>query len=400
MILHVACLPFPSFQGTQAAIGAMLEASVNTGRPTHLLTYAQEGYELDATYEIHRIPDLPKVRSLRSGPSWGKLALDARCVLETRRLARRLQVKAIVAHHIEAALAALAAGVAPVYYVAHTSLAQELPAYFPTLAGGIVGPVGARFERLVRKRAAGVAAVAPSLARILGHGASYLPVPWSAEVLAPPSRAESRSALGLADGAEVCLYAGNLDPYQGWERLIDALVVLRRSHPNVRLLLATESDPAPAWQQAQKRGVSDSLSVCRLDGERARAQAHAASDLSWIPRRTEGGLPIKMLDAFARSLPVVAMERATADMRLRAACIRVRNDDAEALAVGALRVLEDPDTQAALRDAGRSYLANEHSSKAFDSAMRRLLGENDGFSAHRDHALSTYAPTRAFLDPS
>jgi glycosyltransferase involved in cell wall biosynthesis len=400
MILHVACLPFPSFQGTQAAIAAMLEASVSAGRPTHLLTYAQEGYALRARYEIHRIPDHPKVRSLRSGPSWGKLALDARCALETRRLARRLRVEAIVAHHIEAALAALAAGVAPVYYVAHTSLAQELPVYFPSLPEGLVSPVAARFERLVRQRVAGAAAVAPSLARILGDGVSYLPVPWSVQASAPPSRAESRSALGLPHGAEVCLYAGNLDAYQGWERLIEALAILRRSHPSACLLLATESDPAPAWQQARSLGVSDSLSVCRIDGERARAQAHAASDLSWIPRRTDGGLPIKMLDAFARSLPVVAMERATADMPIRGACIRVRNDDAEALAEGAQRVLQDRDAQVALREAGRRYLAEEHSSKAFDSAMRKLLGENDGFPAHRDHALSTYAPTRAFLDPS
>ena len=67
MILHVACLPFPSYQGTQAAIAAMLDASTSTGRPTHLLTYAQAAYELDAPYEVHRIPDFPKVRSLRSG---------------------------------------------------------------------------------------------------------------------------------------------------------------------------------------------------------------------------------------------------------------------------------------------------------------------------------------------
>jgi glycosyltransferase involved in cell wall biosynthesis len=400
MILHVACLPFPSFQGTQAAIAAMLNASANTGRPTHLLTYAREGYALGAPYQIHRIPDLPKVRSLRSGPSWGKLALDARCVLEIRRLGRQLRVEAIVAHHIEAALAALAAGIAPVYYVAHTSLEQELPAYLPTLPEGIVGSVASRFERLVRRRAAGVAAVAPSLARILGDSVIYLPVPWIAQSLAPPSRTKSRSVLGLDDGAEVCLYAGNLDPYQGWERLIEALAIIRRSRPKFRLLLATESDSAPAWRHARSLGVSDSLSVCRLDGERARAQAHAASDFSWIPRRTEGGLPIKMLDAFARSIPVVAMDRATADLPLRGACIRVRNDDAEALAEGARRVLEDRDAQVTLRDAGRRYLGEAHSSEAFDSAMRQLLGEHGGFPAHRDHALSTYAPTRAFLDPS
>ena len=131
MILHVACLPFPTHQGTQAAIASMLEASTRVGRPSHLLAYAHAAYELDTPYEIHRIPNFPVVRSVRSGPSWGKVALDARCIVETRRLVRRLQPSAIIAHHIEAALAALAARVAPVYYVAHTSLERELPVYMP-----------------------------------------------------------------------------------------------------------------------------------------------------------------------------------------------------------------------------------------------------------------------------
>ena len=77
MILHVACLPFPSYQGTQAALAAMLEASVATGQPAHLLTYTHAAYEFEAPYEVHRIPDFPKVRSLRSGPSWGSAITDS-----------------------------------------------------------------------------------------------------------------------------------------------------------------------------------------------------------------------------------------------------------------------------------------------------------------------------------
>ena len=120
----------------------MLSASAKSGRPAHLLAYAHGAYAFDAPYEIHRIPDFPRVRSLRSGPSWGKVLLDVRCVAETRRLARRLQPQAIVAHHVEAALAALAADVGPVYYVAHTSLARELSIYFRRLPVRPVSAIG------------------------------------------------------------------------------------------------------------------------------------------------------------------------------------------------------------------------------------------------------------------
>jgi len=391
VILHVACLPFPSSQGTQAALASMLEASVTTGRKTHLLAYAQAAYELDAPYEVHRVPDFPRVRSLRSGPSWRKIGLDARCVIEIRRLASHLRPKAIVAHHIEAALAALAAQAAPVYYVAHTSLARELPVYLPSLPAHLVSGVAHQVERVVCTRAAGVAAVAPSLARLLGQSTRYLPVPWSLPAAPPPTRDEARTKLGLVTNARVCLYAGNLDRYQGWEHLIEALALLRHSDPMARLLVATESDPDPARRLAQHVGVADAIDVRRIDGEQARQLVHAASDLAWIPRRTEGGLPIKMLDAFARELPVVAMERATAALPLGNACITVPNDDPRALATAATRLWNDRHAAAAIRKDARRYLAKHHSAEAYAIAIGALLG---------GHAVSTYASTRLLLDPN
>jgi glycosyltransferase involved in cell wall biosynthesis len=371
----------------------MLEASASAGRPTSVLTYAQSAYRLDAPYEVHRIPNFPKVASLRSGPSWGKIALDARCIAETRRLARRLQPEAIVAHHIEGAISALAAQVAPVYYVAHTNLARELPVYFPALPAGLIARIAQRVEEDVCARAAGVAAVAPALAQLLGGRARYLPVPWSPPASRGPTRDEARAALGLSPSAHLCLYAGNLDPYQGWESLIDALLVLRRTHPAAGLLLATESDRAPVRHLARRLGVADSVHFCGIDGERARALAHAASDLAWIPRRTEGGLPIKMLDAFSRGLPVVAMERATAALPVQEACISVLDDDADALASAARRLIEDDRAAAAVAQQAHRYLARHHSAEAYGKAMRELLGEPHP-------GLSTYAPTRLFVDPS
>ncbi len=391
MILHVACLPFPTYQGTQAALAAMLPASASTGQPTHLLTYAQAAYEIDAPYEIHRIPDFPKVRSLRSGPSWGKIALDARCIFETRRLVLRLRPKAIVAHHIEAAFAALAAHATPVYYVAHTSLSRELPVYFPSLQSRFVSGIAKQIERSVCARAAGVAAVAPSLTRLLGRGAQYLPVPWTIPAAPQPTREEARAALGLAANARICLYAGNLDRYQGWEYLIEALVILRKAQPKARLLIATESDPSPARLEARRLGVADSVHFCRINGERARQLAHAACSLTWIPRRTLGGLPIKMLDAFARKLPVVAMKRATAELPVQGACITVRDDYPHALAEAAMRLFGDDRTAVAIRERAGRYLIEHHSVESFAAAMRKLLGEA---------ALSTYAPTRLLLDPN
>ncbi|UCH30595.1 MAG: glycosyltransferase family 4 protein [Myxococcales bacterium] len=372
MILHVACLPFPSHQGTQAAIAAMLGASAQNGRPAHLLVYAHGAYALDAPYEIHRIGDFPRVRSLRSGPSWAKIALDARCIAETRKLARRLRPQAIIAHHVEAALAALAADVGPVYYIAHTSLSAELPIYFPRLPTWPLSATGGALERYVCRRAERVAAVAPSLAAILGSDTVYLPVPWARQSPGP-ARNVARAALSLPRDVPVCLYAGNLDRYQGWETLIEAIAELRQTEPGARLLVATESDPAPARRDAAGRGVAEALEIRRLDSERARALVHGASDVAWIPRRTQGGLPIKMLDVFARGVPVIAMERATAGLPVERACHVVPDQDAHALRRATEALLGEPKAREALRAEAFRYLASHHSTSAYVTALRALL---------------------------
>ena len=371
-MLHVACLPFPSHQGTQAAIAAMLRASADAGRQPALLTYAHGAHALDPGYDVHRIPDFPKVRSLRSGPSVGKIALDVRCVVEIRRLARRSRPDAIIAHHIEAALAATAAAVAPVYYVAHTALCRELALYFPRLPPRPFDVLGGWLERYASWKAAGVAAIAPSLADLLGASVAYLPVPWTVSPSAP-TRKQSRRALGLPEHAEVCLYAGNLDRYQGWEHLVEALRELRHARPSARLLVATESDPASVLAEAQRQGVAQAVDVRGLRGEQARAEAHAASDLAWIPRRTEGGLPIKMLEAFGRRVPVVAMKRATAGLPISAVCEVVSDDDPLALAEGAARLLSDPARADERRQGGARYLEAHHAGEAFVTALDRWI---------------------------
>jgi glycosyltransferase involved in cell wall biosynthesis len=166
--------------------------------------------------------------------------------------------------------------------------------------------------------------------------------------------------------------------------LVAALAALRDVHPSARLLIATESDPAPARRHAARAGLGRVVDFRRLAGESARRLVHAAADFTWIPRRTVGGLPIKMLDAFARGLPVVAMRRATAGLPIGAACISVPDDDPRALAEAAHQVLVDQAVAHRLRSAGLAYLDRHHSAARFDASMQQLLnGAGDRVGAVR-----------------
>lgn len=372
-------MPYPSRQGTQAAVHAMLAALVDDGRDAQLLCYGEGAGPIDASYQVHRVAAAPGEERFRSGPSLRKLLSDGRLVPAVRKLRRRLPSETIVvAHHVEAAAACLIARVRPLVFFAHTSLEPELPTYAPPLAAPFLARAGRAVDLGLSVRADAVAAVAPSLAEALRSSSSaevsYVPVPWPVpEPARPGERSEGRACTGIDDTADVVLYAGNLDGYQGWEDVIDALALVAVRRERVQLLLATDSDPAPALRRAANRGVAQRLHVAALGDERIRRRLHAAADVVVVPRRTAGGLPIKLLDALAREAPVVCTRRATAGLDLRDGAVVVADDDPNAIAGGLDIAFAAADALAATGRRGRDYVSKAHCAERFLTALDRVL---------------------------
>jgi glycosyltransferase involved in cell wall biosynthesis len=339
LALHVAAMAFPTHQGTQAVVRAMLDVLAATGVDAHLLAYGESEYAIEPRWTLHRIAARPRLGSFRSGPSLRKVALDLRLAGGLRRLAGRLRPDVVVAHHVEAAAAAVAAGVRPLVFFAHTALGPELPTYARPLLGGVLAGAGERLDGVLCRRAGAVAAISPALADLLagqtGADVRYVAPPWPLpSPIAEGERAEARRALELAPGDEVVLYAGNLDRYQGWELLLPAIARLASRRPAVRLLVATGSAADPVRDAARAAGIGARLRVEPLGGEETRRRVHSAADVAVVPRRSPGGLPIKLLDALARGVPCVAASRAAAGLDLRGAALLVADDDGEAIATG------------------------------------------------------------------
>src|SRR5262245_38303655 len=108
--LHVAALAYPTPQGTQGLLHAMLTALGDAGHETHLLCYERAGFASRGPYLVHRAPAGLALRSLRSGPSLEKLAHDAALTRALARQVARVRPDAVIAHHVEAAVCALLCG--------------------------------------------------------------------------------------------------------------------------------------------------------------------------------------------------------------------------------------------------------------------------------------------------
>jgi len=347
MTLHVAALPYPSPQGTQAALRFLLEALPDAT----LLAYGH-GDGTAPTVPLERAPRLSRSASLRSGPSAGKLLDDLGLALAVRR-----HPGPVIAHHVEAAAACLLAGV-PYAFVAHTDLGPELPTYLPPRWAPLAAHAGQAIDALAIAGARAVAAVSPllaaRLARRTGRVVHPLPLPWP---LPPPIDAAERHAARTALGLErpTLLYAGNLDGYQG----LAVLVRARARLPGLDALCATASGSTlPGFRPLP------------LATEADRRLAHAAADVVVVPRGAPGGIPVKLLDGLSRGVPVAAVPRALAGHGIDAVELAARDDDPSALAAAIERVVALEGARLRARgESGRAHLARHHSAAAFRAAF-------------------------------
>ncbi|MEY4509802.1 MAG: hypothetical protein RLZZ450_1924 [Pseudomonadota bacterium] len=380
--LHVAALPFPSPQGTQALLHQMLSALEVRGHDTHLLCYAHGAASRvedlgSGAYTVHRVPTRSFSGSLRSGPSLDKVWLDLGLARELARLSALLAPDLIVAHHVEAAAAcALALRDRRVLFVAHTSLADELPTYVPEAWGPLARKLGAGVDRSLTRRSHRTVAVSPVLAELLSTASARtvesLPLPWPlATPIVREAALAARAALGLSESAEVTLYAGNLDGYQGLSALLPGLALAADRRPALRLLIATESDPRALQRALRAADLLDRTHFSPLADEGARRLVHAAADCALVPRLSVGGVPIKLLDALARGVPVVASRTALAGYALDAYCACVDEQTPARWAEAIACTLDDRASAHACAAAGRAYIGQRHTAEQFTHAIER-----------------------------
>lgn len=339
--LHVACLPYPSPQGTQALIHRQLSALALAGDDVLLLTYSSGRGDRQTDYAHQRAGGADV--SLRSGPSAAKVRADLMMVRALRRSVAEFKPDVVVGHNVEgAAVVHLARLRTPHLYMAHTRMDTELPTYFDARLRRVAGWSGSALDWMA-SRADHVAAVSPWLAE--RFDGTYVPPPW--ELPAPIEAAEreaARSELGLS--GLVGVYAGNLDGYQDWRQIL-AL------QERITLVVATASDASVLRGHVRH--------VLPLTSEADRRHIHAVADVALVPRGAPGGLPIKLIDALSRGVPVVASAAALAGLSPHG----VRSGTA----LSDVKLDDLPDG-----DSGRRWVAEHASDSCFVKALHESAG--------------------------
>jgi polysaccharide biosynthesis protein PslH len=227
---------------------------------------------------------------------------------------------------------------------------------------------------LVREAACTVAVSEGDAAdfRQLAPGATVVVRPSGADLRNRPYRDHSVNRSDALVMTGTLGYLPNLDAAH-W-MIDDILPRIRERRPGVRLQLVGASAPqslvdaAPEWVDVVGR-VPDVLPY--LDG----------ADLFVAPLRAGGGTRLKLLEAFAVGLPVVATTIASSGIEVQHGRDVLTADDAEAFADGVVSLLEDQDRRREIARSARRLVEERYAwtsiAKVYEEDLYTVVGNRE-----------------------
>lgn len=312
---------------------------------------------------------------------------------------------AVLAHHVEAAIAAGAAlrarsGIQrprpPLIYCAHTLLGRELGSYLPDFARDSetdaparsswpergADALGERLDRLAVRCGDGWIALTPTQARVMTQASERLgrviapPVPDPRQRPDPLDPTNEALRHGLEPGRYV-VYSGNLDGYQDLALLGAAAAALaRRARAEGRAatpLVVASHEPAARLRAGAPPGVA---AVSVADAAAMRSLV-AGARATLVPRRDPSGFPIKLGNALALGVPPIAFQAGEWGLidGVNARIADAERPPAEAFAEAIGSLAGDPALAARLGEGARATWAARHRPAAVAAATLELVAE-------------------------
>ncbi|HEX7405472.1 MAG TPA: glycosyltransferase family 4 protein [Candidatus Nanopelagicaceae bacterium] len=190
-----------------------------------------------------------------------------------------------------------------------------------------------------------------------------------------------RNELGLIDKA-VIVCVGRLVPRKGQDRLIQAMPLIRKTIPNVHLLLVGEGSYRSRLEKmARKAGVQDRVTfIGRVQYQQLPAYIRVG-DLFAMPSRSRmaglevEGLGIVYLEASACGLPVIAGNSGGApDAVIEGKTgFVIDGTQVESIANAAILILANPNLAKSMGIAGRDWVVREWSWDLWAGEFAKLL---------------------------
>ncbi len=385
-ILVVAPQPFMAERGTPIAVRCLVEALCDMGHRVDLLAYPLGE---DVSYpglRLLRSPRPPFVGEVGVGISFSKLVYDAWLVPKMLWLLRREQYD--VVHAVEESLfpAALWSALTgqPFVYDMDSCLSEGVTTQWRAFA-----PLQSLFrwlERMAIRKASLVLPVCSDLADIFrqdlcSENIFVLP-DFSVSTEAYDEPSEDLRA-GLARNEPLCLYVGNLGPYQGIELLLEAIALLDPALPGQFVIIGGPDSAVQRLKDlAESHGISGRVHFKGPRPLRSLGGILAQADILISPRLGGVNTPMKIYAYMHSAAAIVATDIRSHTQVLDETMAELVAVTPQGLADGLLRLLIDPQRRQSLGAAARQLVLREYTPEAFrqrlSQAYRNLISKIPG----------------------
>ncbi len=356
------------------------------------------GHQIDlVTYPIGRDVELPNlrifrslrppfVRSVRIGPSFTKVALDALMLFTILRRAAAGRYDAIHSHEEMGLVGVwLARWLAiPHLYDMHSSLPQQLSNFKYSKSGLLRGIFTWAEDQMVHKSDV-VITICQELqdtvaAMGAGERALLIENVMGGDVDEPPSRsaAEVRAAWGIGADAPLALYTGTFEAYQGVEMLIEAAAIIAARRPDARVLVVG-GEPAQVEAATAKANANGASAIMVFTGQQPAREIPGfveAADLLVSPRIRGTNTPLKIYSYLRSGKPIVATNLLTHTQVLTPQIARLVDPKPEPFAAAVLQLIAEPAEGARLAAGARAIAQEKYSRETYlrrtADAYRRL----------------------------
>lgn len=375
-ILVLAPHPFYIDRGTPIDVDILLKALSLRGAQVDVVCLPGDE---DRTYEgveFHRVEGRAFLRQLRPGFSFRKVLADALIFTTAFRLLRRKRFHLIHAGEESVFIAMVFKWVfgVPYVYDMDSSIAQQMVEQFFWLK-----PLSPLFAWLERRAIRGAAAVAPVCNALADLAARHTSAPivtlHDISQLQDPDQAPAgllRERWGIE--RPVLLYAGNFEPYQGVDLLLEAFALAVEDGSDLDLVLVggTPGDIEAYRRRARRLGIESRTHFLGPWPNNRIGEMLAEARILSAPRIRGINTPMKIFPYLHSGKPLLATDLPTHSQLLDSSTAMLAPPEPEPFSAAILRLEKDPDLRASLGRNGRALVEANHTFQAHQQRVNHL----------------------------
>jgi len=387
--LVIAPQPFFTPRGTPFSVYYRTLITAELGTEVDLLTYG-EGEDVDIPgVRILRIPRFAMLGDVKTGPSMLKLFLDIFLIMKTVFLLIGNRYDFVHAHEEAVFFARL---LKPLFgyklvYDMHSSLPEQLTNFNYTKSSILIN-LFKWLEDSCLKSADAVITICPALynyvddliddksKHFLIENSIFDRVRIKGDGFRPGiMHGKNTPEIIIPENAQLIVYAGTLESYQGIDILLDAYgKIATRLADSVLLVVGGTADQVRLYsRKAAEIGIaSQCIFTGRLSQERAQKYIGMASILV-SPRSAGINTPLKIYEQLASGIPLVATNIYSHTQVLDDSVAILVEPDPDDMARGLAEALSDHTKRKQIVAAAKKLYEEKYSRPVYMKKMRQLL---------------------------